>query len=122
MAGAPVILHNNLHNTNQWLGLNLVGLRGGRQHHLVCRWRGAQLVPSRGRQLSFHLLIHAIFSAWDKPHMPIGLRSSGLRLWDEPTVLSTSRRESIIRSRREANSNDLAARSSTFVVSATAAL
>ena len=50
--GPPVILHNKLHNTNQWLGLNLVGLQvganitwsaGGVVHSLFHRGGGSYL-------------------------------------------------------------------------------
>ena len=62
--GPPVILHNKLHNTNQWLGLNLVGLQVGAN----ITWSAGGVVHSlfhRGGAVIFPLRIHAIFWAWE---------------------------------------------------------
>ena len=74
---APVILHNVLHNANQWLGLNLKGLAvgaritwsaGGVQHSLFHRGGGSYLSSSDPRDLLG--LGRAAFADWIQVQWP----------------------------------------------------
>ena len=75
--GPPVILHNKLHNSNQWLGLNLVGLHvganitwsaGGVVHSLFHRGGGSYLSTSDPRDLLG--LGQAAFADWIEVKWP----------------------------------------------------
>jgi hypothetical protein len=75
--GPPVILHNNLHNANHWLGLNLVGLAvganiawsaGGVRHSLFHRGGGSYLSSSDPRDLLG--LGPAAFADWVQVQWP----------------------------------------------------
>jgi hypothetical protein len=79
--GPPVILHNQVHNANQWLGLNLVGPQvganitwsaGGVEHSLFHRGGGSYLSTSDPRDLLG--LGQAAYADWIQIKWPAGVR------------------------------------------------